>query len=192
MCLLHFLKELPCPGDYLCRQACQLRYVHAVALVYSAPDYLAQEANCAAVFVYGDAEVLYALQLVLQSDELVIVSREKGLAAQLLRGADVLRYCPCYADSVKGGGSPSHLVQNDQTGRRCVFQYVGDLAHLHHEGGLACGKVVGGSHSGEYLIHYGYPCGIRRHEAAYLRHEHDKGGLAHICGYVSLGTNISS
>ena len=141
------------------------------------------------MLVYGDAVILHALQLVLQTYELVVVGGEKCLAAQLLGVADVLRNCTGNAYAVKGGGSPAHLVKDNKTVLGGVFQYIRDFAHLHHEGGLSCGKVVRGAHTGEYLIHHGYLGGIRRHEAAYLRHEDNESRLTHICGFTRhIGT----
>ena len=96
----------------------------------------------------------------------------------------MLGNCTGNADTVKCGCTTSHLVKYNKAVGSCIFQDIRDLTHLHHECGLSCCQVIGRSDTGEYLVHNGYLSRIRRNEASYLSHEHDKGCLTHICGFT--------
>ena len=109
---------------------------------------------------------------------------KKGLAAYFFLVGDIFRHSRCNTYSVKGGRSSSHFIKDNKALLCGVLQNFGDLAHLHHKGRLTRRKVIGGTHTGEYPVGNGYPCAVRRHEAAYLRHKHDKGGLPHKCGFT--------
>ena len=180
MSLLHFFEKLLCTGDYLCGKSRQLCNVHAVALVNAAPDYLSQETYGTAVLVHCDTVVLHALKLVFKPDKLMVVCGKQRLAAQLLGAAYVLRHRTGYTYSVKGGRTSSDFVKYDKAVGSRVFKYIRYLAHLHHECGLSCGQVVGGSHTGEYLVNYRYPCGVGRHKASCLSHKDYQRRLTHI------------
>ena len=79
----HLCKKLPCTAYHLCRKSCQLRNINAVAFVYSATDYLSQEADVSTVLVYGDTVILHAFKFVFKTDKLMIMGSKKSLASQL-------------------------------------------------------------------------------------------------------------
>ena len=71
-----------------------------------------------------------------------------------------------------------------------MAQDLGHLVHLHHEGGLAGGQVVGGADAGEDPVHHADDGALGGHEGAHLGHEDDEGGLAHVgglAGHVGAG-----
>ena len=84
------------------------------------------------------------------------------------------------AHAVKGGGAAADLVQHHKAFCGGVFQNFRHLGHLHHKGGLACGKVVRGADAGKNGIHHAHMAAGSRHKGANLRHQGDEGILTHI------------
>ena len=65
------------------------------------------------------------------------------------------------------------------------MQNRGDLAHLHHEGGLPRRQVVGCTDAGKNAVHHANVRAVRGHKGADLRHERDERYLPHIGGFTS-------
>ena len=112
----------------------------------------------------------------------MVVGGEEGLGTGLLR--TVLQHRPGDGHAVKGGGAPSDLVQ-DQQGVLCgAAEDVGDLRHLHHEGGLSGGEVVAGANPGEDAVHNADAGVGGGDKAAHLGQQDDQGHLTHISGFA--------
>ena len=84
------------------------------------------------------------------------------------------------AHAVKGARPPADLIQNHEAVLRRVLQDLRHLIHLDHEGALPADKVIARPDAREDAVD-GRKCHLlRRHEAAALRHERQKGDLAHV------------
>ena len=125
---------------------------------------------------------MYALQLLLQLRQLVVVGGKEGLGPQFFGVGGVFQHGAGNGHAVKGGGAASDLVQNQQTPGRGVGQNLRHLGHLHHKGGLAHGEVVGGADAGENAVHDADAGRLGGNKGADLGHEDDEGHLAHIGG----------
>ena len=66
---------------------------------------------------------------------------------------------------------------------------VGGFGHLHHEGGLAGGQIIHGTHPGEDPIGDADRGGSGRYPAADLRHQLDQADLAQI---AALATGVGA
>ena len=124
------------------------------------------------------------LQLLLHGGELVVVGGKQGLGPQLFGLGAVFQHRPGDGHAVIGGGAPADLVQNEQGVAGGVLEQLGHFAHLHHEGGLSGGQVVGGPDAGEHPVHHADVGGAGGDIAAHLGHEHNEGHLAHVGGFT--------
>ena len=111
--------------------------MHAVAAVRTAPDNPAQEHNIVPPFLNGYGIILDPFQHVLHGHQFMVVGGKKRLGFN--PGLDIFHHGPGDSHAVISTGTPSHLVQNNQALGRGVFQNLGYLVHLHHEGALARG-----------------------------------------------------
>ena len=114
----------------------------------------------------------------------MVVGGELGPAAALRIVVQKLRHRPRDRESVEGAGSPADLVENHQTFRRDVIEDVRRFDHLHHEGALPAGEVVGGPDPGEDAVHQPDLRRLRRNERAHLRHDDQKSGLPDVGGFA--------
>ena len=95
---------------------------------------------------------------------------KQGLCSQQPGVADMLHDSPGNAQSVKGTGSASDLIQDQQTVSGRVSQNIGYLGHLHHKGTLAACQIVGSAHTGKDAVTDTDIRLVRRNKAADLRH----------------------
>ena len=93
---------------------------------------------------------------------------------------DIFHNCVGNAHTVKGAGTASHLVEDNQTVLRSVFQNLRYLIHLHHKGALACCQIITGTDARKNLIHRANASLTRRNKAANLRHQHQQRYLTHV------------
>ena len=167
-------------------QTGQLCHLDAVAVIGGAAHDAPQEGDVLAALFDRNIVVFYALHGAFQLGQLVVVGGEQGLAAQPLGGVcDMLHHGAGNAHAVKGRGAAADLVQHHKTFGGGIFQDLRHLGHLHHKGGLACGKVVRCADAGENSVHHTHMAAGCRHKGADLRHQGDKGILTHIGGFTS-------
>ena len=96
----------------------------------------------------------------------------------------VFQNSPGDGHAVKGGGAPADLIQDQKRIFGGLMENIGDLRHLHHEGGLSGGEIVTGADAGEDPIHYADMGVFGGDEAAHLGHENDQRHLPHISGFT--------
>ena len=114
----------------------------------------------------------------------MVVGGKQRLGAQLFPVRAVFQHGAGDTHAVKGGRTPSDLVENQQTVGGGSMENVTDLGHLHHKGGLTGAQIVAGADTGENTVHHAQMGSARRYERAYLRHQHHQRHLAHIGGFA--------
>ena len=55
-------------------------------------------------------------------------------------------------EAIEGGGASADFIQEHQRAFAGVVKDVGGFCHFHHEGGLACRKIVDSADTGEDAI----------------------------------------
>ena len=104
---------------------------------------------------------------------------EQGLGGMGATVVEKLRNGPGNGNPVEGRGSSPDFIENDETFRRCIAKDIGGLGHLHHERGLAAGKIVRCADPGENPVDHPDCRLSAADETADLRHEGDQRHLAH-------------
>ena len=152
--------------------------MYAVAAVGSARHNTAQEDNILASFLNGNGIILHTAQHIFQSNQLMIMRSKQGLCPDAVM--DIFHNCVSNAHTVKGAGTAAHLIKDNQTVFRSVFQNLRYLVHLHHKGALACRQVITGAYTRKNLIYRANARLTRRNKAADLRHQHQQRYLTHV------------
>ena len=101
---------------------------------------------------------------------------EHRAAAQVT--SQVFAHGPGDREATEGGGALPDLIEQHQRTIAGVVKDVGGFGHLHHEGGLASGQIIHGTHLGEDPIGNADRGGSGRHPAPDLRHQLDQADLA--------------
>ena len=150
----------------------------AEAVLRASAGEFAQKHHLAVDFAHAHIVVGDAAVLRLHVVELVVVGGEEGLGVQSAVLVDVLHDGPGDGDAVVGACASAQLVEEYERAFAHVVEDARGLVHLHHEGALAEGYVVAGSHAGEHLVDHAYAGGVGGHEAAALGHDDVEGCLA--------------
>ena len=108
--------------------------------------------------------------------QFVVVRREQRLRPVTIF-MNIFHDRPGDGHPVIGRGAPADLVQQHQRTGGEVVEDHRRLQHLHHEGGLAAGDVVGSADAGENLVEIADAGGIGGDVAADLGQQHDEGRL---------------
>ena len=122
--------------------------------------------------------VLDAGEGVLHLVQFVVVRGKHHLGATHGVVVEELGDGPSDADAVVSAGAAPDFVKQHKAPRRHIIQNARRLVHLHHKRRFARRDVVGGTHTGENLVHQPDTRRSRRNEATHLRHQHYQGGLA--------------
>ena len=109
---------------------------------------------------------------------LVVVRGKKSARVNFAVLVQVFDNGPGNAQAVEGARAAAELVDEEQAAAGGVVEDIGGLVHLHHEGALATGEVVGRAHAGEDAIDHANGGLARGDEAAHLRHQRDETHLA--------------
>ena len=109
---------------------------------------------------------------------------KQSFGPQRLFVSAVFQNSPGDGHTVKGGGAPADLIQDQERIFGGLMENIGDLRHLHHEGGLSGGEIVAGADAGEDPIHHADMGVFGGDEAAHLGHENDQRHLPHISGFT--------
>src|SRR6185503_20878909 len=131
----HFLR----PHDNLRRDASHSRYLNAIAAIGATRHQLVQPDDVVALLFNCHAEVLDAREVPRQLVQVVIMSSEKGLAAD---SREMLGDRPGDGEAVVGARASPNLVQYDEAPLRRVVQYVGGFVHLNHKSGLTRRELI--------------------------------------------------
>ena len=103
-----------------------------------------QEDDIAADFCDIDIQIAYARKLTFQHRQFMIMCREQSPDMGVII-AEILTGSPGNRQTIIGAGAAPDLIQNDQTARPGVVENIGQLAHLHKEGGLPLCQIVRGA-----------------------------------------------
>ena len=114
---------------------------------------------------------------------MVMSSKQRFCTAQFCI-ADMLDHSPGNCQTIKGAGSSSNLIQDQQTFGGCIPQDIGNLCHLYHKGTLTAGQVIRSPHSGKYPVNNPDGGFLSWNKAANLCHQHDQCSLSHISGFT--------
>ena len=90
----------------------------------------------------------------------------------------VLDRGPSDRETVEGGRSPAHFIEDDERPGTRLIEDGSRLHHLDHEGRPAPGQVVRGAHAAEQSVDHTDLGGLGRHVASSLRQHDDQGILA--------------
>ena len=88
------------------------------------------------------------------------------------------------AHTVKGRGTATYFVVNNQALLGCIFENIRNLVHFQHKGGLSRCKVVGCAYACEDLVHNANACLGSGNKRTDLRHDRNESHLAHICRFT--------
>ena len=164
------------------RQARQPGHLDAVAAIGAARENLPQEHDVVLPFARRHVGVDDAGPAIGQVRQLMVMRGEERLGPGRRMARQVLRDGPGDAQPVEGRCAAANLVEHDQAPRGGRVQDVGGLLHLHHEGGLAPGDVVGGAHPGVDAIDDRQLRVAGRHERAHLRQHGEQRRLPQVGG----------
>ena len=152
--------------------------MYAVAAVGTARYNTAQEDNILASFLNCNGIILHTAQHIFQSNQLMIMRSKQRLCLDAVM--DIFHNCVSNTHAVKGTSTAAHLVKDNQTVFRSVFQNLSYLVHLHHKGALACRQIITGTDARKNLVYRANARLTRRNKAADLRHQHQQRHLTHV------------
>ena len=87
---------------------------------------------------------------------------------------------PGDTQTVKGTGTTTNFIQDQQTVFRSIPENIGHLGHFHHKGTLTTGQIIRSSHTGKDTVHNADLCLLGRYEGTDLCHQHDQRHLTHV------------
>ena len=94
------------------------------------------------------------------------------------------------AHTIKGTGSTTYFIQNNQTIGGSVFENLSHLVHFHHKGTLTTNQIITGTYAGKNPVHRRNISLPGRYKAANLSHKHQQSSLPHIgrfTGHIRAG-----
>ncbi len=170
------------PREHRFRHPRQPCHVDAVAAARRPLDDPVQKDDAAVFLRHIHRQVAQAPDLSLQRRQLVIVRGEeradvRPLVAQKLHGR------PRDGQAVIRARPPPDLVEDDQAPRPRRVEDVGELLHLHEEGGLPLREIVRGPDAREDAVDHPDARPLAGHETPRLGHQHDERRLPHVGGF---------
>ncbi|MNI45435.1 hypothetical protein D3C73_998590 [compost metagenome] len=92
--------------------------------------------------------------------------------------------------TLAGRGSPSQLIDNNQTAGGCLLGHDLNVSHFHHEGALPTDEIVRRPDPGKDPVNQRHFRTGSRNETANLRQDADQSDLAHVgafAGHIRSG-----
>ena len=112
----------------------------------------------------------------------MIVSGKKGLCPDFGMVVDIFSNSPGYTQAVVCGCAPAYFIKYHKAFLRGVVKYACGFTHLHHERGQPSRYIIRRPYPCKNPVNNPDGCLPGRDEAAYLRHDNNKGNLPYICG----------
>ena len=140
-----------------------------------------QEGNISSLILNSNTEILDFC--IFQIRQLMIMGSKKSFGMNL--GLHMLNNGSGNAHTIKGTGSTTYFIQNNQAIGGSVFENLSHLVHFHHKGTLTTNQIITGTYAGKNPVHRRNISLPGRYKAANLSHKHQQSSLPHIGRFTS-------